>query len=72
MSLDEKLDISLKAIELRKAGDEEGYMRIMKTIPMLPHMAKGIKKVFGSDFLIKMGWDLSEAELEFGSDWLNK
>jgi len=32
MTISEKLDIGVKAVELRKAGDEEGYSRLMRTI----------------------------------------
>jgi len=35
MTLDEKLAISNKACALFKAGDEEGYSRLMRTIPSL-------------------------------------
>jgi len=70
MSLDEKLAISNKAIALSKAGDEEGYMRLMKTVPMPPYLAKVFKEKVGADFLIDSGFNLSEAEAEFGSDWL--
>ena len=34
MTLDEKLAIGCKAVELRKAGDEEGYFRLIKKIPI--------------------------------------
>ena len=43
MTLDEKLAISCKAAELRKAGDEEGALRLMKTAPMPPYIAKVYK-----------------------------
>ena len=72
MSLDEKLDISLKAFELLDAGDREGYDRLMKTVPLPPHLAKVMKKREGLDFLLNGGWNLSEAEAEFGSEWLKK
>jgi len=71
MSLDEKLDISIKAGALRKAGDEEGYINLMKTAPMPPYLAKVMKETMGADFLIKSGWNLSEAEAEFGHNWLS-
>jgi hypothetical protein len=35
MTLDEKLAISIKSIELRKAGDEEGASRLLRTAPLL-------------------------------------
>jgi len=72
MSLDEKLDIALRALELSDAGDEEGYSRLMRSIPMPPHLAMAAKKTMGADFLIKGGRNLSEAEAQFGADWLSK
>ena len=72
MTLDEKLAIGCKAAELRKAGDDEGAIRLMKTAPIPPYIAKVIKEKVGADFLINEGWNLSEAEAEFGRDWLNK
>ena len=72
MSLDEKLDMTLKAYELRDAGDQEGYDRLMNLIPMPPHLAMAAKKTIGVDFLMNSGWNLSEAEAEFGADWLTK
>jgi len=72
MSLDQKLDISLKAFELLEAGDREGYSRLIRSAPMPPYLAKVAKEKIGVDFLINGGWNLSEAEAEFGSDWLSK
>ena len=72
MTLDEKLDISIRAFELLDAGDREGYNRLMKTAPMPSYLAKVFKEKVGADFLINGGWNLSEAEAEFGQDWLTK
>ena len=72
MTLEEKLAISNEAAILRKAGDHEGYSRLTKSIPMPPYLAKVAKKTMGVDFLVNGGWNLSEAEAEFGSDWLNR
>ena len=72
MTVEEKLAISNRACLLRRAGDEEGYERITKTIPMPPYLAKIMKEKMGVDFLVNGGWNLSEAEAEFGSDWLSK
>ena len=70
MTLDEKFAIGHKAIALSEAGDEEGYDRLMRTIPMPPYLAKVMKEKVGGDYLINGGWNLSEAEAEFGKDWL--
>ena len=72
MSLDEKLAISNKACALLDAGDREGYLRLMKTAPMPPYLAKVIKEKIGLDCLLNTGWNFSEVEAEFGSDWLSK
>ena len=72
MTLDEKLAISCRAAELRKAGDEEGASRLIRTAPMPPYIAKIMKEKVGVDFLLNGGWNLSEAEAAFGSDWLSK
>jgi hypothetical protein len=72
MTLDEKLAISCKAAALSQAGDEEGASRLMKTAPMPPYLAKVIKEKVGLDILLKLGWNLSEVEAEYGSDWLRQ
>jgi len=72
MTLDEKLAISMKACALRQAGDREGFHRVIKTAPMPPYLAKVMKDKMGAEFLLNGGWNLSEAEAEFGSGWLNK
>ena len=71
MTLDEKLAISIKAGALRQAGDKEGYIRLMKTAPLPSYLAKVAKETMGADFLIQSGWNLSEAEAEFGRNWLS-
>ena len=70
MTLDEKLAIGCKAVELSKAGDKEGASRLVRSIPMPPYLAKVAKEKIGLDFLINGGWNLSEVEAEFGPDWL--
>ena len=72
MTLDEKLAISMKACALRQSGDREGFQRVIKTAPMPPYLAKIYKETVGVEQLIKSGWNLSEAEAEFGSDWLSR
>jgi hypothetical protein len=72
MTLDEKLAISCKAAALRQAGDHEGYIRLMKTAPLPPYLAKVYKEKVGVKELIESGWNLSEAEAEFGADWLSR
>ena len=70
MTLDEKLDIAVRASALWQAGDKEGYSRLIRTAPMPPYLAKVMKDKMGADFLINGGYNLSEAEAEFGHNWL--
>jgi hypothetical protein len=72
MTIEEKLAISNKACELLDAGDREGYSRLTRSIPMPPYLAKVMKEKVGPDYLINGGWNLSEAEAEFGPDWLSR
>ncbi|MCL2174597.1 MAG: hypothetical protein FWB73_01000 [Treponema sp.] len=72
MTLDEKLDISMKACALYQAGDKKGFSRVLRTAPLPPYLAKIYKEKIGVEQLLKSGWNLSEAEAEFGSDWLTR
>jgi hypothetical protein len=72
MSLEEEAAIALKAFELKKQGKLEEYERMRKQIPLQPYLAKFAKEHFGAEFLIKEGWNLSEADAEYGPGWLTK
>jgi len=71
MTLDEKLAISNRALDLYEAGDKEGFSRLIRTAPMPPYLAKIFKEKLGVKPLLESGWNLSEAEAEFGSNWLD-
>jgi len=70
MTLSEKLDRTNRAFELLEAGDKEGFDRVMRSVPMPSYLAKTAKETIGVDFLIDGGWNLSEANAEFGDGWL--
>jgi len=72
MTIEEKIDTAMKAIDLEKSGDLEGADLLMKTIPLPPYLAKISKERVGTDYLINSGWNLYEAEAEFGENWLSK
>jgi hypothetical protein len=70
--MEEQSAIALKAFELKDQGKLEEYERVRKLIPLQPYLAKFVKDHFGSDFLLNLGWNLAEANAEYGSDWLSK
>jgi hypothetical protein len=72
MTIEEKIDIGCKAVELKNAGDQKGYERLMKTIPVPPFIVKVIKEKLGVEYILKDEWNLSEAEAEFGTAYLSK
>ena len=72
MTLDEKLSISNRAFALKQAGDEEGFNRLLHTAPLPPYLARIYKETIGVEALLNSGWNLSEAEAEFGTAWLSK
>jgi len=71
MTDEEKVDKAYQSALLSQAGDEEGSIRLLRSIPMPPYLAKVMKEKMGADFLIDAGYNLSEAEAEFGQGWLN-
>ena len=72
MTLEEEAAIMVKAIELKKQGKLDEYERTRKQIPLQPYLAKFAKEHLGADFLIKNGWNLSEADELYGSGWLTR
>jgi hypothetical protein len=72
MSLDDKFAIGLKALELEKDGKIDEAQRTMRQIPLPPYLAKWAKNHLGADFLVKYGWNLSDAEVEYGPGWLSQ
>ena len=72
MTLEEEADILLKAIDLKKQGKLKESDQMMKQIPLPPYLAKFAKDYFGTDCLLQLGWNLTEADAEYGPDWLTK
>ena len=71
MTLDEKFAIGVQSIELEKQGKFAEAEQVLHHAPLMPYMAKFLKDHIGLDALIKSGWNLSEAEAEFGPEFLS-
>jgi hypothetical protein len=72
MTIHEKLDVIMKADEYLKVGNKAEADRLVLGLPMPPYLAKAVKEFSGVDFLVRGGYNLSEAEAEFGPDWLTQ
>jgi hypothetical protein len=68
----EKADIAMESFRLEEEGFVEEATTLYRTIPVPAYLAKVFKEKVGADFLIQGGWNLAEAEAEFGSDWLTR
>ena len=71
MSEREKADIAKESRRLLDEGREGEAAALRKTIPLTPYLAKYWKEKMGAQFLINGGWNLAEAEAEYGQGWLD-
>lgn len=69
---EERFDIIQQSLVADAAGDPDESTRILKKLPLAPHLAMGVKEIWGKEILIDGGYDLSEAEATYGKDWLDK
>lgn len=67
---EQRMELVYKSIDAAARGDKKEAVRLAKQKPLTPWIAKGVKEIFGAEYLA--GWDLSEAEAEYGKDWLNR
>jgi hypothetical protein len=72
MSLDERLRLRMRTIELEDQGKYDEADNVTKQIPLSPHLAMLLKRRMGIDFLAQSGWNLADANEAYGPDWLNK
>jgi hypothetical protein len=72
MTLHEKLQIGMRAFELEDQGKFEEAKLLHKQIPLAPYLAKFLKDHIGLAGLLQGNWNLSEAEAEYGPDFLSE
>ncbi len=53
-------------------GDMKEYERIRALMPANPEVMKAFKEVYGKEFVLSCGLDLTEANLKFGKGWLDE
>jgi hypothetical protein len=74
MTKEEKAKIVRASLEVKRAGNPIEAKRLLRTVPVSPGFAKGIKDTGGKKLVLLMaadGFDFSEAEAVYGKDWLN-
>ncbi len=71
MSKEEATAILEEAARLFEAGDEEGHDRVAKKLPLLPNLALLMRDQMGKEALVAEGWNLADAEIVYGKDWLD-
>ncbi len=64
----EILEASLAASE---SGNYDEKIRLMKLLPLAPHLAMVAKNMYGKNYLLEYGFNLSDANEEFGDGWLD-
>ncbi|MCL2600817.1 MAG: hypothetical protein FWD88_06520 [Treponema sp.] len=75
MTMEEQAEIALKAFALKDQGKPEECDQMLRQLPVPAYMAKFVKdhmEYFGEDFFEKYGFNLAEAEAEYGPDWLTR
>ncbi|MGL4209668.1 MAG: hypothetical protein ACRCTY_09810 [Candidatus Adiutrix sp.] len=70
----EEKNVVLDAIRAAEvAGDYEEASHLMRhVLPLAPHLAMAAKEMYGKEYLIVHGYNLAEADKEFGDGWLDK
>ncbi len=69
----EEKEVILDAIyDAEQAGNYEEAERLMREVlPLVPHLAKAAKEMYGKEYLISRRYNLSDANAEFGDGWLD-
>ena len=68
----QKLDILEQVLTAEEIGDEAEADRLIRLIPLPAHLAKAFKESFGKEYVLQSGYDLSEAEAQYGHGWLER
>ena len=56
----------------KRRGDMETFRRIEDMLPAEPKVAKAFKEVYGKEYLLALGFDLTEANYRYGEGWLDE
>ena len=69
---EQRFEIIQQYLAALDSGDDEEATRLHQLLPMAPQVAKVAKQVLGSQFLKESDFNLSDAEAEYGPNWLDQ
>lgn len=58
--------------EAMERNDRKTLKRLSAMFPVDPGIAKIFKEVYGKEFLLDLGYDLTEANMLYGEGWLDE
>jgi hypothetical protein len=53
-------------------NDEPEVDRLTRLLPMVPYIVRAFKRVYGKEAVLEVGFDLTQANLEYGEGWLDE
>ncbi len=71
MSDEERIDLIKRANKAWKEGDFELSSKLKGQLPIAPHLAQFYLEEYGKEELLAAGFNLSDAEAEYGKNWLD-
>lgn len=71
MSREEAAAIFVEANDCMERGDEDGYYAVIMKLPVPPNMALQMRDEMGKEKLLAAGYNLADAEIVYGKDWLD-
>lgn len=73
LTREEKIAIIQASNDAFERGDLRESGRLIKeNFPLAPYIAMALKEECGREYLLRSGWDLSQAEAQYGQGWLDR
>lgn len=69
---EEKMNIFMRAIELREEGKKEEATKVLREAPLDWRTAKILKETIGIEAMLALNCNLSEAVDHYGMEWLDR
>ncbi|MDR1922307.1 MAG: hypothetical protein LBS31_11285 [Candidatus Adiutrix sp.] len=72
MPLEKRKELLEASLAAGESGNYDEEVRLMKLLPLAPHLAMIAKEMYGKGHLLENGFNLSDANEEFGDGWLDR